>query len=325
MTPPAEFEAIRAFVERVGGRAPVEGVAIATGDDAAQLADGAWPMVTIDTLVEGVHWRGAWSTLTDVGHKLLAVCASDVAAMGAEPGPFLLAASLPSPISPDSVTPIAEGIVSARADLGLGSAVVAIGGDVTRSPGPLVLTMTLFGRPLASDAWTRAGATTGDEVWVSGCLGRAAGGLALLEAGRERDWKALPAAHRRPRSRGDIAAALAGLDIVSACLDLSDGLAGDLAHMLEASAVGARVRLDWIPIDDATRGAAQALGVDPLQWALAGGEDFELLLAARPGHADVLQRLGCVCVGHIVEGRSLDYTDETGRLASPTFSGYVHR
>lgn len=346
-----EFDLIARTLARLGGRA-APGVTLASGDDAAVFGGGPWPVVTVDTLVEGTHWDPRISTLADVGAKLLAVNLSDIAAMGATPGPFLLATSFGDgeggAVSAcggleAALGALCEGLADARSAHGLDAdAVVPIGGDVTRSPGPTTLTLVQFGRPHRADrVLRRDGARPGDTLFVSGPLGAAAAGLAWLQAfpaaaARSDDGPpiapaelaALCRAHRRPRARVDLAAALAAHDGVHACLDLSDGLAGDLRHILRASSVGAAVELGAIPRALGVDAVAAALARDPLAFCLSGGEDFELLVAAGPDARAHLEGLGCIAVGRVVDGDGLDYYHESGGAVSPAaaaaFRGYEH-
>ncbi len=349
-----EFDLIARTLARLGGRAG-PGVSVASGDDAAVFAGGPWPVVTVDTLVEGTHWDPAISTLADVGAKLLAVNLSDIAAMGAAPGPFLLATSFGhegavaiSGGLDAAVAALCQGLDEARSAHGLDpTAVVPIGGDVTRSPGPTTLTLVQFGRPHRDGRLLRRdGARPGDTLYVSGPLGAAAAGLAWLQAfgpapgpasasdaestppAPPAELAALCRAHRRPRARVDLAAALAAHDAVHACLDLSDGLAGDLPHILRASSVGAAVELAAIPRAPGVDSVAAALARDPLTFCLSGGEDFELLVAAAPEGRAYLEDLGCTAVGRVVEGDALDYYDASGGAVPPAtaaaFRGYEH-
>lgn len=331
MRPPAgEFALIDTFVERLGGRRPPDGVQLGSGDDAAVTAPESWPVVTVDTLVEDVHWNPAWSRPEDVGFKLLSCNLSDVTAMGATAGPFLLALSLGADADSAWCDAFIDGLIASRHSHGLDAQVVVpIGGDVTRSPGPTVLSLVLFGRPLRSGrVFRRSHARVGHQLWVTGPLGSAEAGLRLLAAGWEEGGdprlRPLVTAHRRPRARTDLVTALADLPSLGAVIDVSDGLAGDLRHVLRASSVGAEVWLADIPTDPLLDQLPESLAAHRQKLVLGGGEDFELLLTAAADVSERLEALGCRRVGRIVEGQALVYYDANGRPLDIDVSGYSH-
>lgn len=324
-----EFEAIDLFRDKLGGRITIDGVWLSSGDDTAAFSSGPWPLVTVDTLVEEVHWEPGLSDLSDVGYKLLACNLSDIAAMGAEPGPFLVAASFPSPIYRESVLALADGIAAARSDHCLSEQVVVpIGGDLTRSPGPTVLSLVLFGRPVEGhEILRRDGAQNGDHLWVSGPLGSAAAGLAALRAGLQDDsrLRAEIRRHLRPKARCGLGGQLVLVDGVHAAIDLSDGLAGDLRHLLSSAQLGAEVELDSLPLSDGTLTAAEVLTLDPIHLALGGGEDYEILVAADHSAEDELLGLGMVHIGRVVGHPGIAYYGPEGQQIELQVSGYEHR
>ena len=281
----------RGLIQRVRRRLPPPGpaVLVGPGDDTAVVA---WPadrllLLTTDTLVEDVHFRRATATLRDVGAKALAVNLSDIAAMGGEPRVALLALACPAHCDVADLDELYAGLLEAAAP----HAVDLVGGDTCTAPDRLVLTITLAG---AADGppLTRRGARPGDAILVTGTLGASAAGLATLE----RTPAGVPAAalaelaraHRRPTPRvaeGRVIRATGG---ATAMIDVSDGLATDLGHIADESGVGARVRLAALPVSEATRAAARALGERAWAWAVSGGEDYELLFTAAPDRADAL-------------------------------------
>ena len=175
-----EFDLIGQIIDRMGRP---EGVRLGIGDDAAQLGEG-WDLLAVDTMVEGVHYNPSWSTGADVGWKLLACNLSDIAAMGGEPGQYLLALSLGPGADDAFVGGLIEGLSEAAEALAPGhGAVGPIGGDTTRSPSATVLSLTQLGRSCARGAVVRSGTRPGDRVGVVGPLGAAAAGLAALSAG----------------------------------------------------------------------------------------------------------------------------------------------
>jgi len=324
----SEFSNIDIFVDRLGGRGSFGGVEIGSGDDAAVLRGGTWPVVSVDTLVEGVHWDEKYSSWEDVGYKLLACNLSDMAAMGAIPGPFLLALSLPSAQDADLARRLAEGLAMARESHGLKAEMVRpIGGDLTRSPGPAVLSLTLFGQPGPGERLLlRSGARVGDSIWVSGRLGLSASGLAVLEAGCDpQPFERAISRHRRPAARLELGLALAEHAGVSAAIDISDGIGGDLPHILRASGgLGATIRADDLPIADETERAGSILGLDPLELAIGGGEDFELLVTATSDEDANLTALGLTPIGRVVEEPGITYTARGGKLSNHVIFGYQH-
>jgi thiamine-monophosphate kinase len=243
---------------------------VGVGDDAAVLADdtpGAQRVVTMDTMVEGTHWDAALLP-EHVGWKLVAVNVSDIAAMGAVPRWCTLALTLPRPLDLVWVEAFASGVRAACAHWG----VQLVGGDTTRGPAR-VLTVTMEG--VARHPVLRSTARAGDDLWVSGALGRTA--EALLSG----DPSALAVAWlRRPEPPLSLGIALAERRLARAMMDLSDGLRADLVRMCAASGVGARVDAARIP------------GVGPLAWKVAFGEDWELCFAGARADRNAICRMG---------------------------------
>ncbi len=238
-------------------------------------------VVTTDVLVEGRHFSAELSAPADWGWKAVAANCSDVAAMGALPRWLVLALTVPASTRVEVLDQVYAGIAEACRAF----TVDLVGGDVSAGPG-LSLAVTALGE--ADRVVTRAGARPGDRLAVSGPLGAAAAGLALLrrdeEAARELldRFPALAAAHRRPCP--DLGAgprlALAG---ATAMLDVSDGLAGDALHLAEASGTGLEIDDGSVPLATGVREAAGLLGRDPIELALGGGEDFVLAVALPAG------------------------------------------
>lgn len=244
-------------------------VRIGPGDDAALVGDEA---LTVDTLVEGVHFDARLSP-EDVGYKALAVSVSDLAAMGAHPAWALLALSLPRPVDHAWVRSFARGLGAACTRWG----VALVGGDTTRSPGPRYVSLTLGG-PCPHPV-RRSGGGPGDALYVTGVPGLAAAGYALVDPPAE----AL-AALRRPDPPLAFAQDVARAGLVTAMMDLSDGLATDLPRLARASGVGARVDASALPDHDVFASVP-----DPLALRLAGGDDYQLLLTARLDHDEALR------------------------------------
>ena len=271
-----EFELIGRFFAREAGRpsgASLPSTVLGIGDDCALLAPpaaGRLLAISTDMLIEGRHFF-AGTPAEAIGHKTLAVNLSDLAAMGAEPLGFTLALALPE-IQPDWLEAFSRGLL-ALADR---HRCPLVGGDTTR--GPLCLSVTVFGSVPADGVLRRDGARPGDDIWVSGRLGAAASAVRARQAGQA----PLPAAAERldwPKPRLALGQALRGL--AHAAIDLSDGLSGDLAHVLKASGatLGAWLDVEAIPVDPAlvTLDRDEALAL-----ALQGGDDYELLFVADP-------------------------------------------
>jgi thiamine-monophosphate kinase len=269
-----EFELIERHFTGRGARR--EDVLAGVGDDGALVAmpPGGTLVLALDTLVDAVHFPAGFDARF-VGHRALAVNLSDIAAMGAEPAWALLGLTLPS-VNEHWLSGFSSGFDALARRHG----VALVGGDTTR--GPLTVTVTLAGTVPEGRALLRAGARPGNDVWVSGTPGDAAAGLAILQGrlqaqGRARD--ALLARFQLPQARVALGIALRG--IATACIDVSDGLAGDLAKLCAAGGVGADIESRELPL------SAGLCSVAPpelrLACALGGGDDYELLFTADPG------------------------------------------
>ncbi len=268
----------RALISRLLARLPrpSPSLLIGPGDDAAVVRPGraALQVLTTDALVEHVHFSRAWASPESIGHKALAVNLSDLAAMGALPRWALLSLVLP----PDTPLSFVDGLVDGLAALGSQHGVTVAGGNVTRSPGPVVIDVTAGGEVAQRKFITRAGAHPGDELWLSGSIGGAHAALAMLSAD-EAPGPALAERLHRPTPRVRLGATIAAHRAARGLIDLSDGLGAAVTQVAEASGCGARIDADAIPVMAEAREWWNAKGVDPVQVSLAGGEDYELLLA----------------------------------------------
>lgn len=279
--PQAEF----ALIDRLVRDHSSPDVVVGVGDDCAVLdvGGGQLLLVTTDLMTEGVHFLRSADPAA-LGDKLMAVNLSDVAAMGGRPTHAVLAMAVPADLDEGFLRHLYDGLY-ARAERH-GAALV--GGDTTASRGPLTLALTLTGRVDPCRMLLRSGARPGDRVLVSGTLGDSAAGLRLTlgadAAGlRDEDRDHLLARHHRPDPRVDLGRALAGLEGVTAAIDLSDGLASDLGHICDRSEVGARILTGQLPLSVALQRYCEATGAAAVELALAGGEDYELCVTARPG------------------------------------------
>lgn len=312
-----EFDLIAEYFTR-----PVRRAVLGVGDDCALLAPrpGQQLAVSSDLLVEGRHFL---STVAPerLGHKALAVNLSDLAACGAEPLAYTLALSLPR-ADPAFLAPFARGL-HALADA---HGIELVGGDTTA--GPLAICITVFGEVPPGQALRRSGARAGDRLWVSGPLGDA---RLALEAFRGTlalpgdEFEAVRRAMERPQPRVALGQALRG--IAHSAIDLSDGLLGDLGHVLRASGLGATVERDAIP-------RSAILARQSAAWqqtcVLAGGDDYELLFSAPPGADEAVQAAGRASgteprpIGRLEAAPGLRVVDAQGRPVATDGRGFDH-
>ncbi|OIV36704.1 thiamine-phosphate kinase [Mangrovactinospora gilvigrisea] len=262
-----EFGLIQELTARLPRTAAVQ---LGPGDDAAVVAapDGR-VVATTDMLVEGRHFRRDWSTAYDVGRKAAAQNLADIAAMGASPTALLLALAAPAELPVTWAVELMDGI---RDECHVAGAAV-VGGDVVRAE-QVSVTITALGDLGGRAPVTRAGARPGDVVAVTGWLGWSAAGLTVLSRGF-RSPRAFVEAHRRPEPpyhAGPAAAALGA----TAMIDISDGLVADLGHVAAASGVQIDLHSGQFDIPAQMADIGQAVGVDPVQWVLTGGEDHAI-------------------------------------------------
>ncbi len=286
-----EFALIDRITERLG---PARGdTVIGAGlDDAAvlRLPDGRLQLATIDGQVAGVHFLLERTPPDLIGRKAAAVNLSDIAAMGGRPTHALAALAAPADLPAELVLQLVDGLAGELARWGAD----LVGGNLSRHD-TLVLDLALLGEVEPAALLTRAGARAGDALLVTGALGGAAAGLALILSELEgravaiaaADQRAVLARQQAPEPRLTVAPLL-GPAGATAAVDISDGLAADAGHICDQSRVGVRIEAARLPIGAATRAVAAALGRDPLAWALGGGEDYELLFTAPAARAEAL-------------------------------------
>ena len=301
-----------------------------SGDDAAVVRARAVCVTSVDTMVEGVHFRlgEGWATAAEVGHRALASALSDLAAMGADPGEAYVALGLPAGFEEGQ----ALELVRAADALASSTGTAILGGDVVSAPA-LFVSITAVGWAEREDQLVgRDGAQAGDLVGVTGRLGAAAAALGLRERGIVPPHGGEAALERArlpfPRLAEGRALARAG---AHAMIDLSDGIATDAGHLGRASAVSLHVELGALPLHEGVREIAATLGVEPWRLAAGGGEDYELCFCAPPGARARIERavgeLGAVevsWVGEVLAGTpGVTLSDERGDAVG--IEGYEHR
>ncbi|TSE01042.1 thiamine-phosphate kinase [Skermania sp. ID1734] len=305
----AELGEFGVIARITAARTPSSVELIGPGDDAAVLRapDGRF-VVTTDMLVQDRHFRLDWATGTEIGRKAIAQNAADVAAMGAQPSAFVVALGCPAQLPLSFVDDLGAGMSAEAARAGA----AIVGGDLVSSDS-IVISVTAHGDLQGRAPVLRSGAEPDQVVAVSGRLGWAAAGYALLSAGVADvdNYEALRSAHVSPQPpyTAGIAAAIGG---ATAMIDTSDGLLSDLGHVADASGVAIDIRIEQI--DPVLAGAADRLGVDPLAWVLTGGEDHALAAvfpspdAVPPGW----QRIGTTAAGRGVTVDGQPWTGPTG-------------
>jgi thiamine-monophosphate kinase len=325
-----EFE----LLARIRSRLPRSGsrVRLGSGDDAAISVPGGATATSVDALIDGVHFRREWSGLAQIGSKALAAALSDLAAMGGEPGEAYVVLGVPPDLDEDGCMELLDGIAEGAEQTGTTLA----GGDVTRAP-VLTLAITVVGHAgSAQDLVTRSGAQPGDALVLTGELGGAAAGLLLLErdpdprspfvgpSGTKDDRARLIARQLEPRPRLRAGRALAEAG-ATAMIDLSDGLGGDAGHIAEASGVGLRIDAGALPLARGLAEVAGGFGRDPLELAVSGGEDYELLaaipeerVAAALAAVEKQGETGLTRIGEVVAAEGVEIRLPGGRLLEPS-------
>lgn len=283
----SEFELIRLLTEDV---TPDAHTIVGIGDDCSvyEIAKNRYVLATCDMLIEGVHFSRKTASPFSVGSKAIACSLSDIAAMGGRPLFALVSIGLPATTPEEYVTDLYIGIRSVCRDYGI----VLAGGDTVMSPDRLVIDVSMIGDCPRGKFVLRSGAKAGDAIAVTGFLGDSAAGLDLLEGARtEPDTERrseLVEAHLLPEPRIEQGQYLAENFKIHSMIDISDGFSGDLGHICKQSKLGARIWADKVPVSDTLAEFCRGARVDPLDYALSGGEDYELLFTLS---ASELERL----------------------------------
>ena len=322
-----EFELIeKYFAPLASGAAGALGLT----DDAALLTPPAGRdlVLTADAMIEGVHFVPDQPPGL-VARKLLRVNLSDLAAMGAVPLGYLVTAAWPETKDEAWIAGFAEGLAEDQAVF----PVHLLGGDTTRTAGPLALSLTAVGTVPAGGGLRRSTARAGDLLFVSGTIGDSVLGLKILrgelEVPDDRERAALVARHRLPEPRLALGQALLDEGLATAAIDLSDGLVADIGHIAETSGLAARIEVSAIPLSAA---AGRAVADDPVLRAalFGGGEDYELAFAAAPGQAEAIAALAerlalpIKWIGALAAGQGVKLVDESGEEVPLVSAGWTH-
>ncbi len=320
-----EFELIARLVERLPPPGPE--MLVPSGDDAAVAEHQGPVVISVDALVEGVHFTLPEFSHLAVGRKALAAALSDLAAMGAEADQAYVVLGIPTDAAEPDLLELADGL----AEVARREGVSVVGGDVTRAPALLLSVTAVGSQPADSPLITRAGATPGDRVVVTGELGGASAALRLLQrppgerSRRSADERLLDRQlDPQPRLAAGRALAAAG---ATAMIDVSDGLAADAGHLARAAGVGIEIQLEKLPL---AAGLAAAAGgeAEAREMAASGGEDLELLACLAPGRlaeaSAAVEASGCALteIGEVVEGGDAVVRDSDGRVLD--LPGYDH-
>ena len=276
-------------------------VFLGIGDDAALIApNGAGTLITADMLMDGVHFRVGEVTAERIGRKALAVNLSDIAAMGGRPQTAFVALALPRQTTGEFAAGIMAGILSLAGEFDVALA----GGDTNVWEGPLVIAITVTGQPHAHGPVLRSGALPGDVIFVTGPLGGSLAGRHLDFTPRVREAERI-VTNAKP----------------TAMIDISDGLATDLRHILIGSGCGAVLDRAQIPL---TSEVAQYPQDDALRRALTDGEDFELCFTVPPERATAAVAAGGIAIGRCIAGEGLHWGHGLSSVAEIPWLGYQH-
>jgi len=357
------------FISRISAAVrPGSGVVTGIGDDAAvtAISPGMQLLTSTDMLLEDVHFRCSWHDPYRLGRKSLAASISDIAAMGGIPRWSLLSLAIPAATPLEFLDEFTRGYLSMAEEHG----VALIGGDTCSSRTGLAISVTIMGEQLPERILRRSGARPDDEIWVTGTLGDAAMGLRLLEKsvpspstdplgpkgegqggggiatasdvvdptithpptpsrqGRGSDFLTSRLLDPMPRSVAGIALAESGL--VTAMIDISDGVLADFGHIAEMSGVGGLIRLAGLPVSEAFKAAARVSSPFPHHLVLAGGEDYELCFTAPRAHhekiVDTMKKCGvpAVPVGIVTSSKEVVAVTADGSRYNPAHSGFNH-
>lgn len=319
-----EFQLIDRIRQQTAGGADVHrGI----GDDAAVLAlpESHHLLTSTDMLIEDVHFRRDWISPEELGHKAVAVNLSDLAAMGGTPRYLYLGFACPDTTDVEEINAFIKGALAEARRFH----VTLVGGDTCRSPGPWIIAVTVEGSVAKGQDIGRDGGRPGDLIMVSGTLGDSALALALLEQKRQPDQRLLTR-HCRPTPRVELGCQLGKHQLASAMIDISDGLAGDLEHILQASCLDGLIEEAALPLSEAFQDHVRQQPV-LRELALFGGEDYELLFTTAPENEAAVMSLGDALgllttrIGTVKKGSgNLALRDRAGIVQPLLVRGYDH-
>ncbi len=259
---------------------------ISIGDDCAAVKPqaGSYSLLTADISIEGVHFSRTYCSAGDIGWKAMTANISDIAAMGGESAYALVSLGIPPDTDEEFVLDLYNGIIEAAN----GPKIAIIGGDISRSE-KLVVSIALYGQVDAGKEIRRNGACPGEFLYVTGKLGGSHAGLELLKNGIvDEQYHAFYARHRRPAARYELVRDIIAQFAPTAMIDISDGLISDARHLCEESGVGVCLYGDRVPLCEGLDEYAKSKGKRPLDYALASGEEYELLFASKKWLADTI-------------------------------------
>lgn len=317
-----EFELLARVRERLPAMA--DRVLLGSGDDAAVTVPGGATATSVDAVVDGIHFRREQASLAQIGHKALATALSDLAAMGAEPGEAYVTLGVPGDLNEDGCLELLDGMVA----LSEATGTTLAGGDVTRAR-ELFLAIAVVGHAeMPESLVSRAGARPGDALVLTGEVGGARAGLALLEnpglePGTKEGVRNLRERQLEPRPRLAAGRILAEAG-ATAMIDLSDGLGGDALHLAEQSGVGLRIDGNTVPVAAGAIDVLAARREDGLVLALEGGEDYELLAAVPPERLERARRavhdaegIALTTIGEVVASEGVEIKLPGDRTLKP--------
>ncbi len=326
-----EFGLIEKIKQLVGSES--KDLIVGIDDDAAayRLSENQVLLLTTDALIEGIHFNLDYFNFYQLGWRAMAVNLSDIAAMGGQADLALITLGLPSDLEVQAVEDFYRGIKTWTEKLSIEIA----GGDTTKSPGPVFINMALIGHVESSRLTLRSGAKVGDLLYVTGTLGDAKAGMKVLQTMNEesqKPFKEIIRRHLTPEPRIDEARWLVENIKVHAMIDISDGLASEVHHICRLSHVGAQIWRSHIPLSRAVQQVAKNFNEDPVDYALYGGEDYEILFTVPSSEKQKLEKSfyqkfqkSCYQVGTVVSAEEgITILDRQGKKISLPFGGYKH-
>jgi thiamine-monophosphate kinase len=328
-----EFGLIDRLADVLGPRD--ESVVVGIGDDAAvlQYAQGMQVVTTTDLLVEGVHFRTDTIDDRSLGWKSVAVSLSDIAAMGGRPRHVVIGLAVPVTMEVERLEDLYAGVADVCRTYGAH----VVGGDITKTDGPFVIAVTVLGEVEQGQALLRSGAGPGDLVYVTGTVGGSAAGLDFLQKGIQESTGLRPEQaadllhfHQVPQPQVEAGRLLRSSGGCTSANDVSDGLASELNEIAKMSGVRLAVEAGKIPLHDSVSRYAQLRGVDPVEWAMFGGEDYQLVGTLRADAAERVkalfaeQGLLLTVIGRVEEGHGVVLQRDGGEVREVTAKGYNH-